>query len=331
MAALLVRAATQRLVLLVPRGREHVGFEIRSLQEFLTARALVGGSDQTVIDRLQVLAASAHWRNPWLFAAGRLFAEREPLRDSVVMVLDHVDVSGPLARLWSPGAQLALDLVDDDIAANAPHHQRLLTQRAAVLIGKACGVAPGLVARVLFGVAEEDRMARSIVEDSLKVALAQGGETRWLTAELISQWADKTGGLASRLRQLGVAARREAGDWYRTLGRDGTPDALSEKERESFRKKLDTKGVGRPELAALRRLLRSNEPSMDDLEVIFGDKNMTDAISEAITDLRRDDWHTANAIVHRWIGYWFTRRTVAQFIPAVPGSVSNIVWLADQS
>jgi hypothetical protein len=45
----LVNAATKRLVLLVPLTADAVGFEIRSLQEFMAARALVAGDSATVL------------------------------------------------------------------------------------------------------------------------------------------------------------------------------------------------------------------------------------------------------------------------------------------
>jgi hypothetical protein len=37
----IVKAATDRLVLLVPKGDRDIGFEVRSLQEFMAARAIV--------------------------------------------------------------------------------------------------------------------------------------------------------------------------------------------------------------------------------------------------------------------------------------------------
>jgi len=77
----LVKAATDRLVLLVPKAQGAVGFEVRSLQEFMAARALVAGDDAVVLQRLELLAPAAHWRNTWLLAPGaNLRAARAPAR-----------------------------------------------------------------------------------------------------------------------------------------------------------------------------------------------------------------------------------------------------------
>ncbi|MEV0136863.1 hypothetical protein AB0H83_51630 [Dactylosporangium sp. NPDC050688] len=77
LAARLVKAATDRLVLLVPRAVGSVGFEIRSLQELMAARAITKAAPDDVVARLRLLGPSAHWRNTWLFAASRIFAEQQ--------------------------------------------------------------------------------------------------------------------------------------------------------------------------------------------------------------------------------------------------------------
>ncbi|MBV2153824.1 NACHT domain-containing NTPase [Kitasatospora sp. SUK 42] len=64
-------AATDRLVFLVPSRAGEVGFEIRSLQEFWAADALMSGTDDDLRARLRAICASAHWRNVFLFAIGQ--------------------------------------------------------------------------------------------------------------------------------------------------------------------------------------------------------------------------------------------------------------------
>jgi hypothetical protein len=84
-------------VLLVPVLHDDIGFEVRSLREFMAARSLTSGPDDRVRERLSVLAPSAHWRNTWLFAAGRLPA----------------DQSAPAAGDYGPTGYVAhLDLPD---------------------------------------------------------------------------------------------------------------------------------------------------------------------------------------------------------------------------
>jgi hypothetical protein len=67
-------AATQRLVLIAPRGHHGFGFDVRPLQELSAARYLTNGEFDDVASRLRSIAASPHWRNTWIFAAGRVFS-----------------------------------------------------------------------------------------------------------------------------------------------------------------------------------------------------------------------------------------------------------------
>src|SRR5262249_53898932 len=63
-------SATDRLVFLVPSQSDRVGFEIRSLQEFMAAEALMDGADELVVERLRAIAPVPFWQNVLLFAAG---------------------------------------------------------------------------------------------------------------------------------------------------------------------------------------------------------------------------------------------------------------------
>jgi hypothetical protein len=118
----LMRAATHRLVLIVPR-REGIGFEVRSLQEFMAAKELTDGSDHDIPNRLEVLAPSMHWRNTVLLAAGRVVATRRPLRAEIITLIDRIDESSFCAMLAMPGASLAVDILDDGMAANVPQFE----------------------------------------------------------------------------------------------------------------------------------------------------------------------------------------------------------------
>ncbi|MCW2703240.1 MAG: hypothetical protein JWQ37_1235 [Blastococcus sp.] len=124
-------AALQRLVLLVPHGAgDSVGFEIRSLQEFMAARALTAAEGSDILQRLLPLVPSAHWRNTWLFAAGYLFRHREHLRSSLLGLLREVDVQDDLHQLAAPGSELAGELVMDGLAARSPQTNRALALHA---------------------------------------------------------------------------------------------------------------------------------------------------------------------------------------------------------
>jgi len=134
----ILQATTERLVLLVPGEDDGVSFEIRSLQELMAARALSNGTDDVIRDRLQALAPSPHWRNTWIFLAGRQFAEQQEHRKNLVVeVVEQFDTASDWPGWLSPlGPVLASALLDDGMAAQAPKWRgRLLKAAIAALTG----------------------------------------------------------------------------------------------------------------------------------------------------------------------------------------------------
>ncbi|GGV04364.1 hypothetical protein GCM10010495_15120 [Kitasatospora herbaricolor] len=132
-------AATDRLVFLVPSRAGEVGFEIRSLQEFWAADALMSARDEDVRNRLREICASAHWRNVLLFSVGKIFADRRHLRDSVVAVVSEMnsyakDPDMPTRRLLL-GSRLAVEILADGMV-KAPKHESVLVDLAMKLLGQ---------------------------------------------------------------------------------------------------------------------------------------------------------------------------------------------------
>jgi hypothetical protein len=124
----LVDAALMRLVLLVPR-EAGIGFEIRTLQELMAARAVARGTDEEVISRLRVLANSPHWRNTWLLAAGNLLVASERFENLLARLLHSLaEAPAPLARRLSPAPGLAADMLRDGLADRRPGFERALVQ-----------------------------------------------------------------------------------------------------------------------------------------------------------------------------------------------------------
>ncbi|MFF0378048.1 NACHT domain-containing protein [Actinoplanes missouriensis] len=134
LAQQIIEALIERLVLIVPKRDREYGFEVRSIQEFFAARAIVSGSDTAVLHRMGQIIEPAHWRNTWLFAAGKAFSEREHIRRDIVTLLTDIDSRDLVRMLVSPGADLAFDLLDDEVANNVPVLQRLLFDRALELL-----------------------------------------------------------------------------------------------------------------------------------------------------------------------------------------------------
>ena len=187
LARQIVRAATHRLVLLVPRGDNSVGFEIRSLQEYLAARALTRAEGPEVLTRLRRLIPSAHWRNTWLLAAGRLFAEREGLREQLISMLEQFDNDSLLSWLVRAGAQLATDLLADDLAIKSPQYRRLLANQA---LDRLNGLPDGTcdeLASVLIRLSREDKLIEQKIDERISSAVTSDGGT-WAHAMLIMHY-----------------------------------------------------------------------------------------------------------------------------------------------
>jgi hypothetical protein len=176
----------KRLVLLVPDESDTVTFEIRSLQELMAARALSTGTDEEIRDRMTRTAASPHWRNTWVFAAGRAFAEgADSRRDLVVDIVETIDRQPAWPRWLCPvGPELATDLLDDGLAAVTPKWQRRLIDVALrSLTGAGPRDAPGL-ARGLTAAATGNH--QMYIRNALKEALTGTPRSRAL-AHMIAE------------------------------------------------------------------------------------------------------------------------------------------------
>lgn len=123
----IIAAALERLVFLVAPQENQIGFEIRSLQEFMAAQHLMTGTDNEVLERLKLIAGAAHWRNVFLFAAGRCFHDKQHLRSGLHMICcelneqneDPIETS-KLNKIIFAGSVLALDILEDGAVANQP-------------------------------------------------------------------------------------------------------------------------------------------------------------------------------------------------------------------
>jgi hypothetical protein len=133
--AQLQEAVENRLVFLVSPEANVVGFEIRSLQEFMAAQYLMNGATSSVQERLRGIAPAAAWRNVLLFAAGRCFATDEHLRDTIHTVcvdLNH-ELGGRVGATIKAGSRLALDILEDGLADRQPKYARLIAACALAL------------------------------------------------------------------------------------------------------------------------------------------------------------------------------------------------------
>jgi hypothetical protein len=212
LAAQIAAVATTRLVLLVPKHTDDVGFDVRSLQELMAARALTTGPDGRIMTRLRAIALSAHWRNTFLLAAGRLAMDRDHLVDEILALLEDLDTSSYLAMYLHPAAGLALDLLDDKFAAPSPRVEMKLVRTALGVLqspptGGTWDAADILQRATLTGTA----LLGSFVADAAKTSFAAEPPQRITAALMMRRWSHGTGALAVLGRQRTEAHHRELG------------------------------------------------------------------------------------------------------------------------
>ncbi len=132
----ITEAAVNRLVFLVGLQENKIGFEIRSLQEFMAAEALMDGREDQVRARLEAIAPIIHWRNVFLFAAGKCFAERQFLRDMIVAICEQLNdpENDKIAGITLAGSRLALDILADGSTREQPKYARSLARIAVRLL-----------------------------------------------------------------------------------------------------------------------------------------------------------------------------------------------------
>jgi hypothetical protein len=190
------KAATDRLVFLVQPEEDKVGFEIRSLQEFAAAEALLTGREAHVHGRLTAIAPIPYWRNVFLFAAGRCFADtqHQHLREDILAICDELnsDEADPLAATSYEGSRLALDILRDGVAREQPRYARWLAERALKILSAPIDRSD-IESNDIIGLADAyDPPLRAVFEEAIRFRLDLGRLDQQLAGWLLlSTLADK--------------------------------------------------------------------------------------------------------------------------------------------
>lgn len=117
---------TERLVFLALLRSGIVGFEVRSLQEFMAGEQILTRPANEMITSLRAISVSAHWSNVLLFAVGKIFAEREEYRSEVVTLCEILNSENRTFEVGLPGSALALRILEEGVAGTAPRYAKLL-------------------------------------------------------------------------------------------------------------------------------------------------------------------------------------------------------------
>ncbi|MGH3938699.1 MAG: NACHT domain-containing protein [Pseudonocardiaceae bacterium] len=291
----IVTAATNRLVLLVPAKIGEIGFEVRSIQESMAALELLNANDNVIMKRLATLAHSAHWRNTWLFAVGRLFATREPLRDTIVTLLRELDTSSATAAFLAPGATLAIDILEDDITAQAPRYEKLFVAQALEILKHPPNSPLDRLAPILQRCIENNGSIREVIQAAIASCLAASGIQRVSAICLLILLDELNGSLSSyaanilrreknRSREEGIIA--ESRYCQTPIFGDGSSISVKRSIGASLAK------VGSAMLT--KNDLTPIKPFIESLEEVSADSNWV-SINGGLDGLRQAEKHFGNA------------------------------------
>ncbi|MBF4764367.1 hypothetical protein ISU07_14635 [Nocardioides islandensis] len=220
-----IRKACLQRLLLIRAHNEGVGFDVRALQELMAGRHLTTGPDDRVEARLRQLAAHPHWRVPWIFAAGRVFAETQPhRRDQIVEIVKAIDddASWRLGRVSPVGPGLALDLAVDGGARKHPRVRKPLLANALEIFDGPAPKDARATTRLLLRAAGASQEARSMVAAALRKALGGDPGTRLIAEHLQTMIPDTAGELSASDDVRMLASVKSAG----VTGRQDAPNPL---------------------------------------------------------------------------------------------------------
>ncbi|MFJ8440380.1 NACHT domain-containing protein [Kitasatospora griseola] len=317
LAPQLLDAATERLVLLVAPEAGQVGFEVRSLQEFMAAKALISGPEADILPRLQQLAGRPDWHHTWLLAAAGIFSQRPHLRDGLLTVLRDADTEDRVAMTLRPGLSLAAALVEDDLARAHPRHHRLLLAHACEALDGPMNPTFQGIAQILVTATDRSDGAAEIVLRAAARAVRSPGMSLLTGLVLLQRWVLTDGdsrhmvaGLVDRtMEALDTPTRAAVVAWdppghtafeafgiqplhhHRVLGHEPLGPVLAEHKRsaaelvESFDVTVDRVAVSGAEL----RVLRVVPPPTSDADLMA-------AIAEAVEAQPLTSWPLASQL-----------------------------------
>jgi len=326
LAGRMVEVATKRLVLLAPDEDDTVSFDVRSLQELMAGCALLDGGDELIRHNLTVTAAGPHWRNTWLFAAGRLFSGGDHHRRLVLDIVSRCDEEGHWPGwLYKAAPELAADMLDDGLAATRPNDQSSLVELALRCLQGPFPEDPRAVARGLQS-ALSNGQSNVDLRVLLQEAMSSGGVTRTVAANLW-HYGEAFG---SEIPRLEREYSREVDMWqYRH------PTGARFKVGELLRESLSDAGAGDdfPARALVDAALQECDqltlrrthsgglwPDMSGksftcpaLHAALSNDEASVVLELAVEGLRRDDW-AARSLLAR--AYWPTaaRRPVGAML-----------------
>jgi hypothetical protein len=202
--AMIVDAAKLRLVFLTSRTVGRLSFDIRSLQEYMAAACITNADSNEIIDRLELVAHSAYWRNTFLFAVGRFFVEPRMRvhRDKIRLLCEDLNRKDPQRASVKLGSRLALEILESGTVGDVPLVSRSLAECSLDLLADPpprFEDLPQRLAGIYDGPMEDEfrkaisvwlgqsELSRSLRAWMVLLFLEQGG-TSWATPLIAAKW-----------------------------------------------------------------------------------------------------------------------------------------------
>lgn len=200
LVTLITDTARHRLVFLTSRVEGELSFDVRSLQEYMAAECLMTGDAKIITPRLKAIAPVAYWRNVFLFAASKCFADTRSrhLQDEIGTLCEGLNTStDALLVATRAGSELALDILSSGAVAENPNHTRHLARIALDLLSQ-----PYLTGGPEQGASADQRMAivysevlKTVYREQLELRIGQTDVNRTIGAwpllmRLISRGVD---------------------------------------------------------------------------------------------------------------------------------------------
>ncbi|WP_433679939.1 NACHT domain-containing protein [Nocardia sp. CA-119907] len=130
----IIQLATDRLVFLAVLRSDAIGFEIRSLQEYMAAEKIVAAPEATIAANVRAISEPAYWHNVLLFVAGSIFATRDHLCAELVTLCADLNTATSAHRATLFGSHLAYALLAERIATTKPIYSRILATTVTELL-----------------------------------------------------------------------------------------------------------------------------------------------------------------------------------------------------
>jgi hypothetical protein len=189
------------------------------------------GDDDQIRHNLTTAASSPHWRNTWLFAAGRLYTGGDYHRRLVLEIIASCDQRGHWPGwLYQIAPELAADMLDDGMAVTRPNDQRQLVELALRNLDGPVPENPVAIVRGLSAAARNDVEQRLKIREVLGEAANAVGVRQSVAVNLLTPGES----FGSHIPGVSLYDLRRHVDMWRYKAPTGSKVTVGQLLREAF-------------------------------------------------------------------------------------------------